>query len=137
MLYTKGFLLAGMLAVALTLTAGANAAERQAMTTPPRTPLRLRVLLEPSDTEALRRLSAALESHTVWRHELTEPAPAIAAHARSAAAGASEPTRSTLLSLAEAADRSALAFLVDYNLAAGGWEAATGVRMSSPAFQRL
>jgi hypothetical protein len=41
-----------------------------------------------------------------------------------------------LAALAASARRSALAFLVDYNLAAGRWATAAGVRMPSPVLQR-
>jgi len=139
MLYTTGFMAAGMLAAALTLSASSSVAhgiaEEEAATG--RHPLRLSSLLSTSDVDALERLSAALGAHTVWRHELTDPDHDIADHALAAAETASGETRETLLSLAASARRSALAFLVDYNLAAGGWEAAAGVRMSSPALERL
>ena len=147
MLYTDGFMLAGVLAAALTLRACADVVEAETKALadgaadgtaqPTDAWVHLGALLGPSDVDALSRLSDALGSHTMWRHELIEPDRIAADHAYRAAMQASGRTRETLLSLAASAERSALAFLVDYSLAAGGWEAETGLRMGAPAIERL
>lgn len=122
MLYTRGFVLAGVLATALTLAAmaevpvGAQAAEA-------------RPTVGPADRDALTRLGRAIDEHTFLRERLREPDFDIAGHARDAAELTDGRTRHALLTLADSASRSALEFLVQYNIAAGGWEAASGIRM--------
>ncbi|MFC4243671.1 hypothetical protein ACFOYW_09825 [Gryllotalpicola reticulitermitis] len=132
MLYTSDFATAGMLAVALTLSAASSVAHRIAEEESARgqVPRRPAAPLTPNDIEALGRLSSALETHTV--HEPAEPDQVIARHARAAAAAATGRAREMLVSLAESAQRSALAFLVDYSLLAGRWEAQSGLRMATP-----
>ena len=125
MLYTRGFLLTGVLAAAITLAALAELpregrAPRESEPEPS---------LTAGDVDALGRLGAALETHAFTRDRLDEPDFEIAGEAHAAAALADGGTRKTLLRLADAASHSALKFLVDYNLAAGGWEAAAGIRM--------
>lgn len=127
MLYARGFLLAGALATAITLATYWNGPSSAKPMTAKR----------PADDtghlDALTHLSDAVNGHSFLRHRLSEPDHAIAGHARDAAELTDGHTRETLLTLAESAMRSALEFLVDYNLAAGRWEATTGLRMSSAA----
>jgi hypothetical protein len=122
MLYTRGFLLAGALATAVTLAAIAELPSSAAAQ-------KERPVPDATDLDALAHLGRAVDAHTFHRHRLSEPDFDIAGHARDAAERASGRMRESLLVLADSASRSALEFLVDYNVAAGGWEAATGVRM--------
>ncbi|GAA4191423.1 hypothetical protein GCM10022288_22180 [Gryllotalpicola kribbensis] len=121
MLYTRGFLLGGVVAAAVTLAAiaelpaSAGTAQKQAPCV--------------ADRDALHRLARAVDDHTFHRDRLREPDFDMAVSAREAADLAEGRTREALLVLADSAARSALEFLVDYNIAAGGWEAATGIRM--------
>ncbi|AYG03169.1 hypothetical protein D7I44_06255 [Gryllotalpicola protaetiae] len=91
--------------------------------------------LDSTDRDALARLGRAVDAHTFLPERLREPDFDIAGHARDAADIADGRTRQALLVLADSASRSALEFLVDYNMAAGAWEAASGIRMpaASPA----
>ena len=120
MLYTKGFLLAGALATALTLAALAELPARPGSAGP---------ALGADDLGALEHLGAAVDTHEFPRDRIQEPDFDMAQAAHDAAELASGRTRAALLRLADAASRSALAFLVEYNLAAGGWESTCGVRM--------
>lgn len=126
MLYTKGFMLTGALATALVLAArssihaSAAAPSRTAPGTAPKA----------DELSALNQLSDAVGAHAFPRQRLSEPDHAVADHARNAAELTAGSTRETLLTLADSASRSALEFLVDYNLVASDWEATTGLRMS-------
>ncbi|GAA4167160.1 hypothetical protein [Gryllotalpicola koreensis] len=122
MLYTRGFLLAGAIATALTLAALADLPSSA-------TAAQARPALGDADRDALGCLGRAVDAHTFFRERLREPDFDIAGHARDAAELADGRTRETLLALADSASRSALEFLVDYNIAAGAWEAASGIRM--------
>jgi hypothetical protein len=122
MLYTRGFVLAGAIATALTLAA--IAALPSSAETAQAGPA-----LGDADRNALGRLGRAIDTHTFLRERLREPDFDMAGHARDAADLAEGRTREALLTLADSASRSALEFLVDYNIAAGAWEAASGIRM--------
>ena len=61
----------------------------------------------------------------------------MAADVALAALEATGEVREQLLELADAAGRSALEFLVHYNLAAGVWEARGGVAMGQPVLARM
>lgn len=125
MLYAQGFLLAGALATAISLATYWNGPSSAGPMTAKH---------PTGDTghiDALTYLSDAVDRHRFPRHRLNEPDHTIADHARDAAELTDGRTRERLLTLADSAMRSALEFLVDYNLAAGDWEAATGLRMSA------
>ena len=122
MLYTRGFVLAGVLATALTLAAIAELPANAEAT-------QVRPDLGSADRDALARLGGAVDAHTFLRERLREPDFDIAGHVRDAADLTDGRTRHALLTLADSASRSALEFLVDYNMAAGSWEAASGIRM--------
>lgn len=137
MLHTNGFLSVGLLTAVITLTASWAVLDRAAAAEHDLTPSRpAPEPLGDGDLTALRQLSDALDGHTVPRHRIGEPDAAIAEHAQRAALTAGEALRVRLLGLAESARRSALAFLVDYNLAAGVWERTAGFSMRQPALAR-
>lgn len=122
MLYTRGFVLAGVIAAALTLAAIADLPSSAEA-------VQARPSLDEADRDALGHLGQAVDAHTFLRERLREPDFDIAGHARDAAELTDGRTREALLSLADSASRSTLEFLVDYNIAAGAWEAASGIRM--------
>jgi hypothetical protein len=125
MLYTRGFLLAGVVAAAVTLAAiaelpaSADGAEGRHV--------------DLAERQALSHLGHAVDRHSFLRERLREPDFEMAEHARDAAHLTQGHTRAAMLALADSASRSALEFLVDYNIAAGTWEAATGIRMPAAA----
>jgi hypothetical protein len=127
MLYTQGFVLAGTLATAIALAAVAELPARPGRSPEPRP------APGAGDLRAIGLLRDAVDAHTFRRGRLREPDADIAVRAREAAELAEGRVRETLLDLADSASRSALEFLVDYNLTAGGWELATGMRMPAAA----
>lgn len=119
-------MLTGVLATALVLAARSSipaSAAARSRPAPDAAP-------KADEFSALNQLSDAVGAHAFPRHRLSEPDHDVADHARNAAELTAGSTRETLLTLADSASRSALEFLVDYNLVASGWEAATGLRMS-------
>ncbi|GAA4161065.1 hypothetical protein GCM10022286_18090 [Gryllotalpicola daejeonensis] len=125
MLYTRGFLLAGVVAAAVTLAA---IAELPASSAGAETRH-----VDVAERTALHQLGRAVGAHVFPRERLREPDFDMALQARDAAELTQGHTRAAMLKLADSASRSALEFLVDYNIAAGGWEAETGIRMPSAA----
>jgi hypothetical protein len=140
MLHANGFITAGTLAAVITLAACYNVLDA-ADTAAARQDARDRAAelgpLGSADAGALQHLGEALGTHVVWQHRLHEPDERMAADATLAALESTDDLREQLLELADAAGRSALEFLVNYNLAAGVWEARGGLVMGSPVLARM
>ena len=136
MLHANGFITAGTLAAVITLAACYKVLDEidNAAT---KTPEPAAEPICETDAGALRHLSDALGTHVVWRHQLAEPDEHLAQNVRHAADEATGEVREKLLELADSAQRSALEFLVGYNLAAGAWERRSGLTLDSPVLVRM
>jgi hypothetical protein len=140
MSHTTKFITAGTLAAVITLAACysvLDAADAAAARREVRDRAAELGPLDHADAGALTRLGEALGAHVVWQHRLHEPDERMAADATLAALDATGDVRRQLLELADAAGRSALEFLVNYNLAAGVWEARGSAVMGSPVLARM
>jgi len=140
MSHTTKFITAGTLAAVITLAACysvLDAADAAAARQDVRDRAAELGPLGGADAGALKHLGDALGTHVVWQHRLHEPDERMAADATLAALESTDDVREQLLDLADAAGRSALEFLVHYNLAAGVWEARGGMVMGSPVLARM
>jgi hypothetical protein len=136
MLYANGFLASGSLAAIVALAACFSLADR-ADAARAKTAARDAERLDSADVAALQRLSDELDRHLLWRDKLAEPDAGLGELAEGAAAAATTASiRQKLLALAGTARRSALEFLVEYNLAAGAWQKTTGLTMRQPMLLR-